>query len=115
VTSHSAQPTRRPDLPFVKEFAGNQWFNLSYWPENRDRAVAMLEDLRKRLPEGSQVLDVGCANGFIRMLLADIDNPPEQHQKRHGPEKEDRRGKDAQRPSRVKSAEVDFATPCPFS
>ena len=71
MTSHSAQPTRRPDLSFVREFAGNEWFNRSYWPENRDRAIAMLEDLRERLPAGSQVFDVGCANGFISMLLAD--------------------------------------------
>lgn len=60
-----------PDLSFVKEFVGNEWFNRSYWPENRDRAVGMLKDLQERLPAGSHVFDVGCGNGYISMLLAD--------------------------------------------
>lgn len=62
---------RLPDLSFVNEFAGNEWFTRSYWPENRDRAIAMLTDIQKRLPPGSRVFDVGCGNGYISMLLAD--------------------------------------------
>lgn len=59
------------DLRFLSEFAGNEWFTRTYWPENKARALSVLLDFQSRLPAGSKVFDVGCANGYISLLLAD--------------------------------------------
>jgi len=48
-------------------WAGNDWFTLSYWPENRTRVKRMLLDLKRLTPEG-HIFDPGCGNGYISFL-----------------------------------------------
>ncbi len=51
------------------EFAGNTWFTESFWPENEQRVRLILEDILGRLPTPARLLDVGCFNGFLSLLI----------------------------------------------
>ena len=56
----------------VREFSGNLWFLDSYWPENKARALRILEAGLKKFPaiDGARVLDVACGNGYMSFLFA---------------------------------------------
>jgi 2-polyprenyl-3-methyl-5-hydroxy-6-metoxy-1,4-benzoquinol methylase len=52
-------------------FKGNRRFIDQYWPESSRRVLMMLSDARSRLsPQSSEVLDIGCGNGYISSLFA---------------------------------------------
>ncbi|HLG97609.1 MAG TPA: class I SAM-dependent methyltransferase [Bryobacteraceae bacterium] len=51
-------------------FRGNAWFLDSYWPLNENRVRMIINDVAKRTPPGGRVLEVGCGNGYIAVLLA---------------------------------------------
>lgn len=61
-----ALPLMEAELELVNHFNGNDWFLNSYWPENRDRVLAMLQETSP----GTAVLDVGCGVGYVSQLLA---------------------------------------------
>ena len=50
----------------------NRWFVDAYWPENKDRVLRMVADVKGQFPDGARVLDVGCGNGYISFLFARI-------------------------------------------
>jgi 2-polyprenyl-3-methyl-5-hydroxy-6-metoxy-1,4-benzoquinol methylase len=51
------------------EFAGNAWFTESFWPENEQRVRLILADILRRLTMPARLLDVGCFNGFLSLLI----------------------------------------------
>ncbi len=53
----------------VSEFAWNSWFINSYWPENEPRVRRIAQLCLKGAPPGRQVLELGCANGYIAALF----------------------------------------------
>ncbi len=64
--------SRESELAVVnlrRAFADNPWFSDIHWPENEERIRTMITDRVSRFPEGGRVLDVGCFNGYLSLLL----------------------------------------------
>jgi SAM-dependent methyltransferase len=53
----------------LSAFAENVWFVESFWPENERRVRMILADILRQRPPPARVLDIGCANGFLSVLL----------------------------------------------
>jgi len=55
----------------VDEFHWNSWFLETYWPENAPRMelMAQLAIAHSPKPEETQLLEVGCANGYAAALF----------------------------------------------
>lgn len=60
----------------LEEFSWNPWFLETYWPENAQRVKSIVElASRADAPAGGKqpaVLEVGCANGYIACLFAEL-------------------------------------------
>jgi len=58
----------------LEEYAGNDWFVSTCWPENEGRVQLMMCDVLARyVPDpGVRVLDVGCFNGYISFLFSQL-------------------------------------------
>jgi SAM-dependent methyltransferase len=56
----------------LSEFSWNPWFLNSFWPENQYRIRLIVNDLTNNVPVGSNVLDIGCANGFLSFLVSQL-------------------------------------------
>jgi 2-polyprenyl-3-methyl-5-hydroxy-6-metoxy-1,4-benzoquinol methylase len=58
----------------LAEFAGNQWMTEVHWPENEERIRLIIADVMSRYrPSGNiRILDVGCFNGYVSLVLAGL-------------------------------------------
>jgi 2-polyprenyl-3-methyl-5-hydroxy-6-metoxy-1,4-benzoquinol methylase len=61
-------------LSMLDEFRDNVWMLNEHWPLNKPHVRLMVEDIMTRFPPGPDVriLDVGCFNGYISILLKNI-------------------------------------------
>jgi SAM-dependent methyltransferase len=69
LTSH---PVEDAISGLLFEFAKNKWFVDSFWPENERRVRMILGELLRERPPPAKVLDIGCANGFLSVLLRSL-------------------------------------------
>jgi 2-polyprenyl-3-methyl-5-hydroxy-6-metoxy-1,4-benzoquinol methylase len=61
---------RGAELDLLEEFAWNDWFTGTYWPENSHRIRLMMRLIMERCEKGGRVLEVGCANGYVAYLVS---------------------------------------------
>jgi 2-polyprenyl-3-methyl-5-hydroxy-6-metoxy-1,4-benzoquinol methylase len=58
----------------LEQYSGNQWFLLEHWPVNEPRIRRIAGDLVKRFPaRRAKVLDLGCFNGYLSLLLSGLE------------------------------------------
>src|SRR2546427_19533 len=57
----------------LSDAEGNSWFLDSYWPENRVRVLAMIDDaFRYTEHRPLRVFEPGCGTGYISVLAARV-------------------------------------------
>jgi 2-polyprenyl-3-methyl-5-hydroxy-6-metoxy-1,4-benzoquinol methylase len=64
-----ATAIRKAVATLHSEFSENPWFMESFWPENEHRIRLILRSVLERVPPPARVLDIGCFNGFLSLLL----------------------------------------------
>ena len=58
----------------LREFRDNPWFMDEFWPASRQRVRMIVNDVTAHAPPAGarQVLDIGCYNGFLSVILAEL-------------------------------------------
>lgn len=56
----------------LDQYRDNSWMLNEHWPLNEPHVRMMIADIMARFPAGSDVLDVGCFNGYISLLFKEL-------------------------------------------